>query len=346
MSKVTLREVAARARVSVSTVSLVLNDRDGGRVKPALSRRVRAAAEELGYAPNLLARGLRTSRTQTIGLISDRVASTPFAGRMLAGAQNAAWETGRLLLLVDSGGDVEMEQEAVGALVQRNVDALIYASMYHREVELPAVPAALPLVVLDARPAEDGPDVSWVVPDEEGGARAAVSALLDAGHTRIGYCTDTADVPAVHARLRSYRETLAERGVRPEPGLVSEVDGSDAEEGRRSAARLLSSPEPPTALFCYNDRMAMGAYRAAREFGLRIPEDLSVVGFDDQEHVADGLAPGLTTVALPHYEMGEWAARRVLEHLSGEAGVVTRHQRMPCPLVPRESVASPRVMRS
>ncbi len=346
MAKVTLRDVADRAKVSVSTVSLVLNGRDGGRVKPAVSKRVRKSAQELGYSPNLLARGLRTSQTQTIGLISDRVASTPFAGRMLAGAQNAAWDAGRLLLLVDTGGDAEMEQEAVRALAQRNVDALIYASMYHRVVELPTVPAELPLVVLDARPAADRPDLAWVVPDEAGGARAAVTALLDAGHTRIGYCSDAVDVPAVHERLRSFHETLTERGITAAPELVVQVDGSNAADGREAASRLLSLPEPPTALFCYNDRMAMGAYRAAREFGLRIPEDVSIVGFDDQEHVADGLAPGLTTVALPHYEMGVWAAEQVLATLTGGEQGEPNQRRMPCPLVSRESVAAPRTRRT
>ncbi|GAA4442833.1 LacI family DNA-binding transcriptional regulator [Actinokineospora soli] len=337
MGKVTMRDVADRARVSVSTVSLVLNGRDAGRVKPELCERVRRAAEELSYAPDLLARGLRTNQTHTVGLLSDRVASTPFAGRMLAGAQRTMWEHDRLLLLVDCAGDADVEKAAVGTLVQRNVDAMIYASMYHRVIDLPDVPADLPLVVLDARPAVDA-GVAWVVPDEEGGARAAITELLDAGHTRIGYLTDEADVPAVHLRLASVRATLAEAGLEP---LVSSTPDSNAAEGRTAAARLLALPDPPTALFCYNDRMAMGAYRAAREFGLRIPDDLSVVGFDDQEHVADGLAPGLTTVALPHYEMGVWAAERVLDLLSGKQIDDAQH-RMPCPIVRRESVAAPR----
>lgn len=338
MSKVTLRDVAARAQVSVATVSLVLNGNDVGRVKAELSRRVRQAAEDLQYAPNLVARGLRTSQTHTVGLISDRVASTPFAGRMLAGAQRTAWEHDRLLLLVDCAGDQEIEAAAVRTLVQRNVDALIFASMYHRELELPKVPLDLPLVVLDARPVGDRTDVSWVVPDEAGGARAAITELLDAGHTRIGYCTDAVDLPAVRERLASVRETLAAAGHPIADDLVSHIVGGNAAEGRQAAAALLSRPDRPTALFCYNDRMAMGAYRAARELGLRIPEDVSIVGFDDQEHVADGLAPGLTTVALPHYEMGVWAAQRVLGLLSGDKPEPAQ-QRMPCPLVRRESVA-------
>lgn len=344
MGRVTMRDVAARARVSVSTVSLVLNGRDGGRVKPAISKRVRRAAEELEYAPNLVARGLRTNQTHTIGLISDRVASTPFAGRMLAGAHDTAWESGRLLLLVDSGGDADVERAAIRTLVQRNVDALIYAPMYHRVVELPTVPDDLPLVLLDARPAdEERPDVAWVVPDEAGGVRAAVTELLEAGHRRIAYCTDAVDVPAVHERMRSFEDTMAAAGVPVDPRYIARMPDSNAADGREGAARLLALPEPPTAIFCFNDRMAMGAYRAARELGLRIPDDISIVGFDDQEHVADGLAPGLTTVALLHYDMGVWAARQVLSLLSGEEPDGPRQRRMPCPLVRRQSVAPPAI---
>ncbi|MGP3910651.1 LacI family DNA-binding transcriptional regulator [Nonomuraea sp. 10N515B] len=330
----TLKDVATRAGVSVSTVSLVMNGRDAGRVKPAIGERVRRAAAELGYAPNLLARSLRTRQTNTIGLLSDMVASTAFAGRMLKGAQEAAWEQGCLLLLIDTGGNAEMEQSAVQALVQRNVDALIYASMYHREIELPEIPEGLPLIVLDGRPVEG--DVDWVVPDERGGARAAVEHLMAAGHTRIGFCTIDDDIPAAHQRLEAYQDTLGEHF---EPSLVMRGTTGDVHSGQWAARELLSRPDRPTALFCYNDRVAMGAYRAARHLGLAVPGEVSIVGFDDQEHIADSLEPGLTTVALPHYEMGAWAASRLLSKAEGDA---TEHKLMPCPLVVRDSVAVPR----
>ncbi|MGI5291765.1 LacI family DNA-binding transcriptional regulator [Nonomuraea polychroma] len=330
----TLKDVATRAGVSVSTVSLVMNGRDAGRVKPAIGERVRRAAAELGYAPNLLARSLRTRQTNTIGLLSDMVASTPFAGRMLKGAQEAAWEQGCLLLLIDTGGHAEMEQSAVQALVQRNVDALIYASMYHREIELPEIPEGLPLIVLDGRPVEG--DFDWVVPDERGGARAAVEHLMAAGHTRIGFCTVDEDIPAAHQRLEGFRNTLGEHF---EPSLVTRGATGDVHTGQWTARELLSRPDRPTALFCYNDRVAMGAYRAARHLGLAVPDEVSIVGFDDQEYIADALEPGLTTVALPHYEMGAWAASRLLTRAEGDE---PEHKLMPCPLVVRDSVAVPR----
>ncbi|MGW7463363.1 LacI family DNA-binding transcriptional regulator [Streptomyces xantholiticus] len=338
---VTLKDVADRAGVSVSTVSLVINGREAGRVKPAVGRRVRQAAEELGYAPNLQARSLRTRQTNTIGLISDMVASTPFAGRMLAGAQDAAWQAGYLLLLIDTGGHAEMEQSAVQTLAQRNVDALIYASMYHREIELPEIPQGLPLVVLDGRPTGEPPLVDWVVPDERGGARAAVEFLIRAGHTRIGFCTVEEDVPAARERLAAYRETLQEHGLAYDPALVSRGATGDAHSGLRTARELLDRDDRPTALFCYNDRVAMGAYRAARHLGLSVPDDVSLVGFDDQEHVADALEPGLTTVALPHYDMGAWAVRRTLTRIGTEEAA-GKHLHMPCRLVTRDSVTVPR----
>ncbi|RVX40109.1 LacI family transcriptional regulator [Nonomuraea polychroma] len=330
----TLKDVATRAGVSVSTVSLVMNGRDAGRVKPAIGERVRRAAAELGYAPNLLARSLRTRQTNSIGLLSDMVASTPFAGRMLKGAQEAAWEQGCLLLLIDTGGHAEMEQSAVQALVQRNVDALIYASMYHREIELPEIPEGLPLIVLDGRPVEG--DFDWVVPDERGGARAAVEHLMAAGHTRIGFCTVDEDIPAAHQRLEGFRDTLGEHF---EPSLVMRGAAGDVHTGQWTARELLSRPDRPTALFCYNDRVAMGAYRAARHLGLAVPDEVSIVGFDDQEYIADALEPGLTTVALPHYEMGAWAASRLLTRAEGDE---REHKLMPCPLVVRDSVTVPR----
>ncbi|WP_188193193.1 LacI family DNA-binding transcriptional regulator [Nonomuraea sp. SYSU D8015] len=360
----TLKDVAERAGVSVSTVSLVLNGQDARRVKPAIGERVRQAADELGYAPNLLARSLRTRRTRTIGLLSDMVATTPFAGRMLKGAQETAWQAGYVLLLIDTGGVADLERSAVQALVQRNVDALVYACMYHREVEVPEIPEGLPVVVLDGRPTVaapgerrtsalgdgrrptpatgDGrtsaPAADWVVPDERGGARAAVEHLLAAGHRRIGFCTTGEDVPAARERLEAFAATL---GADFDPSLVVRGETGDVHGGARATAELLGRRDRPSALFCFNDRMAMGAYRAARAAGLSIPADLSVVGFDDQEHVADALDPALTTVALPHYEMGAWAARRALARAASAAPEPGgEHALMPCTLVVRDSVAA------
>jgi len=336
MPRTRIKDVAASAGVSVSTVSLVLNDVPGARVSQETRERVLAAARRLGYATNAIARSLRTQRTRTIGFISDVIATTPYAGRMIQGAQDAAWRAGHLLFLVNTGGDATLESHTVAALRAHQVDGIVYATMYHRELEVPAGLAQGPLVLLDARPVNRS--APFVVPDEEGGARAAVTELTDHGHRRIGFATDADPVPAARGRLAGYRCALRAAGLPEDPALVVTED-SDTAGGHRAVGRLLDLPDPPTAVFCFNDRMAMGAYRAVRERGLSVPGDVSVVGFDDQELIAAALSPGLTTVALPHYGMGEWAVETLLALVAADgAAAADRHVLMPCPLVRRDSV--------
>jgi LacI family transcriptional regulator len=336
----TLRDVAAKAGVSPSTVSLVLNGLDEGRIRPALSAHVREVADALGYFPDLLARGLRTRKTHTIGLLSDQVASVPFANSMLRGAQRVAQDEGFLLLLIDTDGDPAQEQAAARSLVQRNVDALIYASAWHRAVDLPAVPDRIPLIVLDGLPAAPDTNVDWVVPDERGGAETAVRHLIAAGHSRIGYCGVDEDIPAAHERFQGYLDALSTADLPFDPRLVVNASNSTTAAARPVAAELLSSADRPTAVFCFGDQLAFGFYQAAQRLGLHIPSDLSIVGFDNQHYVADALDPGLTTVQLPHRAMGEWAARRAIDLMDGDTGPRSRH-RQECVLVQRDSVGAP-----
>ena len=334
--KVSIRAVAAAAGVSVTTVSHVLNDVPGKRVSERTRELVRATAEQMGYRPNQLARQLRAQRSFTIGLISDEVVTTPYAGRMVLGAQEAASRRSWLLLLLNSGFDRDLERREIQALLAGRVDGVIYASMYHREVTVPDELKVVPTVLLDAR-ADDG-ELPSVVPDEVGGGYAATRELLRHGHRRIGFVTNEDDIPATRGRLAGYRSALQDAGVQPDLGLV--IGGDDrAPGGFAASSELLRRSDRPTALFCFNDRMAMGAYQAAAELGLRVPEDLSVIGFDDQEGVADGLRPGLTTMALPHYEMGSWAVTTLIERIEDPDQPATQ-ARLECPLVPRGSVAA------
>jgi LacI family transcriptional regulator len=335
-----IRDVAALAGVSPSTVSVVLNAVDGARVGEDTRRRVTEAAAALGYEPHPLARGLRTRRSQTIGFVSDVIATTPYAGQLIQGAQDAAWHAGMVLLLVNTGGDTELERHAIRSLQRRHVDGIVYASMHHRVVEVPQLRQDGPLVLLDARPARDS--VPYVVPDEVNGGAAAVTELLEHGHRRIGFVADGYDIPAVPGRLQGYRESLVRFGVPFDPALVVRGEPG-ANGGYRGVSRLLELPDPPTAVFCFTDSIAMGAYRAAAERGLRIPDDFSVVGFDDHPLIASSLAPGLTTVALPHYDMGVWAVQTLLGLIESPATTPDRplQMLMPCPLVRRDSVGPP-----
>ena len=334
----TLKQVAAEAGVSAATASLVLRGKAAGRASDDVASRVRDAAARLGYRPDLTARSLRTGSTQTLGLLSHDVATTPFAGRMLAGAQEAAWQRGWMVFIVDAGADANVKQRAIESFRQRNVDGLVYAEMYHQVVEAPQ--PGIPVVLLDCREAVPAGTVSSVVPDETACGYAAAKHLLDAGHRNIAYLAATDNSVARVLRAQGFELALAT--VPDAIGRTFWGSNSDAPGGREAMQQALQAEPRPTAVFCYTDRMAMGAYSAIAEAGLRIPEDISVVGFDNQPFLADALVPPLTSVELPHYEMGAWAVNKLIDVLESPEAPHHEQVRLAGPVVVRESVAPPR----
>jgi LacI family transcriptional regulator len=336
-TRVGIADVAAAAGVSISTVSVALNGVEGARISAETRERVRSTAESLGYTPNRLARGLRQRSSGIMGFLGENVATTPYAVRMILGAQEALRSAGRLMVLMDTGGDPALESREIMSLRQHQVDGILYASMFHRRVRLPDRLREVPVVLVDAE--TEDPAVSWVVPDEDAGARAAVGELVAHGHRRIGFVTNEDDIPATRLRLLGYEAAHAAAGIPADPTLVSAGPPS-TEGGYRVARALLDRADRPTGLFCFSDVMAMGAFRAATDAGLRIPDDLSIVGYDNLREVAVGLFPGLTTVELPHYEMGAWAARRLIE-LTSPTPPPAAHARLRGRLIRRESVTTP-----
>ena len=335
----TIKDVASLAGVSVTTVSHVLNEVPGKRIHPETRERVKVAAAELSYSPNRLAQGLRLQRTHTFGFVSDAIGATPFAGLAILGAQRAAAENGSLLMFMNTGLDPELEDREIRALLDRRVDGIVYASDYHRQVTFPASLRRTAAVLVDATSGD--PSIPSVVPDEVGGALSAVRELAQHGHREIGFLNNEDDIPASRLRLAGFKRGLAEIAMPFDPAMVI-YEKSDAAAGFRAASRLLDRTDRPTAVFCFNDRIAMGAYQAAADLGLRIPEDLSVVGFDNQEHIADGLRPGLTTLALPHYEMGQWAVQTLVDLVDSRGQQpAARAVTLPCRLVRRASVGPP-----
>lgn len=336
-----IRDVAELAGVSPSTVSVVLNSVQSARVKESTRTRIEEAAKALGYIPNGLARDLRTRSSKTIALVSDVIATTPYAGQLIQGAQEAAWRAGYLLMLVNTGGDEALEELAIRALRQQQVGGVLYATMFHRVLDLPQSLAGLPVVLLDAR--SNSPDVPSIIPDEINGAHGAMTELISEGHTRIAFIFDQNDGAAVSGRLAGYQSALAEHGIPFDRSLLTR-ETSNSAGGRRAALKVLGMPNPPTAIFAFNDQMAIGVYRAAHESGLLIPEGLSVIGFDNLAVISAELTPGLTTVALPHYEMGEAAAQRLLQLMDGtrETEAFENIEMIPCPLVRRGSVGPKR----
>lgn len=331
-----MKDVAELAGVSRTTVSFVINDRPDANIPQETRDKVLTAVAQLGYRPNALAQGLRAKQTHTIGFISDEIATTPFAGDMIQGAQDLAWEHNNIILLVNTGNNQDMKQTAADVMLQRQVDGIIYATMYHREVHPPESLKQVPTVLLDCFDAKH--TFPSVVPDEVLGGKQATEYLLQKGHRRIGFVCDFSPVQAKIGRLQGYQQALAQFGVDYDPDIVREGECFTS-GGYKAAMEIMQQPDPPTSLFCYNDRMAMGAYDALRKLGLSIPNDVAVVGFDNQELIAGHLYPTLTTMQLPHYDMGKWAAQHLLhliQHPEARQETTVQHI-MTCPLIERES---------
>ncbi|MDA3626112.1 LacI family DNA-binding transcriptional regulator [Saccharopolyspora sp. WRP15-2] len=331
----TSKDVARLAGVSHTAVSFMFNGRAEGNLSAATQERIRSAAAELGYRPDAVARGLRRRRTAMLGLVTDRIASSPFAGELLTGAMETAWEAGHLVLTVDSGGDPEKEAAAVDGLLDRRVDGIIYAAMSPYLASLPPGLNGTPVVLANCLPA-DGHHAA-VVPDDRAGGAVATRALLAAGHRRIAVVGGIDDI-ATGERLAGHRDALAAAGVAEGPVLHC---GGEISHGHAAALELLARDDRPTGIICYNDRVATGVLHAAARLALDVPGDLSIVGYDDQRFLAEHTTPPLTTVALPHHAMGKTAARLLLDAIGSGAAPKPEVLRLPCPLVERGSVARP-----
>ncbi|MGP9536464.1 LacI family DNA-binding transcriptional regulator [Brachybacterium sp. AOP43-C2-M15] len=346
----TSADVAALAGVSRATVSMVLNGRTAGTVAATTQQRVLEAAAELGYTRSAVAISLREQRTRTIGLITDEIATSPFAGRMARAASMAAARREYLVITVDLSLRDHSVSDAARLLAERQVDGLVYATMGRERVPLPQIPPGIPLVLLNCELEDDGDGASappTVVPDDYGGARRAARRLVETGHRRIVMLTGADGTVADVERQNGFRDELAAAGLTPR--IVP--TGWQMDDGYRETARLLAEEEPPTGLFCIRDRVAGGALQAAAVAGVEVPGGLSVIGFDDEDFFAERLTPALTTIALPHGEMGERAMSALLDLLEADGPEASgpdageRDSAGPgmrwvaeCPLVERDSV--------
>ena len=293
-TRVTSVDVARRAGVSQSTVSLVFSGKGRGRVSAATQETVRRCARELGYRPNVAAQALRLGTSRAVALLVPDV-TNPFFARVLRGAQRAAQEAGYTVALVDTGNDRRWEEQSFEALRAGPVDGYLLFEVMPPEGMAPDEH----VVLIESR----APRRSSVRFDSEGGAAAAFAHLLELGHRRIGHLAADFEAPTFHLREAARRRVLSEAGLDPDalPRAVTEITIDDA---RDAAGPLLD--EQPTAVFCDDDIVAAGLYLAARERGLRIPRDLSVIGFDDMDF-ARVLDPALTTVALDAELLGATA---------------------------------------
>lgn len=317
--RVTLAQVAGSAGVSVTTASYILNGRSAEmRISPETEARVLKAVAELGYRPNRAARSLRTRRTATFGLISDFIASGHFSGQMLTGASAEARRRDHVLLIGETGGDPELEDLLIEEMLDRQVDGLLFATVAATRIRVNPRLLTVPTVLLNCTDPDSG--LPSVLPDDRAGGATAASILLDAGiRDRIWVVGEDPfrEVVAGPERLAGVVERLDADGLRL-AGVIA-CDWS-VPEAYAAVAAWLATGERASGLVCLNDRVAMGAYQALAEAGLRIPEDVSVVSFDGSD-LAQWLRPAATSVALPFVELGRLAVQLLMEQPTRRGGI-------------------------
>ncbi len=332
-----MTDVARLAECSQSTVSVVLNNTSGIHISVSTRERVFAAARQLKYE---IARSSTVpgERPLQVAVIFDRIATSPEAVVAIDGVRESAWTTGHVVTVCETLDNPEMERRALDAVMHSETDLIIYATIMTRKVEVARrlYTAKPPVVLLNCY--SDDRAFPSVVPGEVAGGHRATEALIDAGHRRIAIITGEMWMDAARDRLKGYRQALATADIPYDPSLVREGNWQPS-AGYDQTNVLMELPRPPTAIFCSNDRMAVGCYEALKERGLSIPDDVSVIGYDDEE-VARHLSPPLTTLVLPHREMGRWAVER------GFAQSAAREKfpisKLECPLMERVSIAPPR----
>lgn len=327
---VTIKDIARVAGVSYGTVSRALND--SPRVKPETRIRIQRLAQEMGYEPSALGRGLATRRSKSLGVAVLDI-TDPFIAELVRAIDRVALDHGYSLILSHCGGDPERELAAIRLLRQRRADAIIVPDPRVADSLLLREPGDAPVVLINRRTYQYS-----VSTDNQAAARDAVRHLLSLGHTRIAYIGSCLNLTENPERLAGYQQALAEAGLAPPAEYLVEADGWP-EGGQRAMRRLLALPHPPSAVFCFNDLTALGAIEAVRSAGLRVPDDLSVAGFDDI-YLARYSSPPLTTVAQQSDRMARLAVEMALALIEGTP--LPTDTTLPGRLVVRQSTAPPR----
>lgn len=342
--RVTLRDVAEAAGVHPGTASRALNEATRSLVRAETVERVLAATDALGYKPNLLARSFKTRRTQSVGIVIPDI-NNPLFPPMVRGVEDRLFRGGYVSLLANTENDPERQERIFSGMVDRRVDGLVLATAARNDPALAALTEQGVPIVLINRVAE-GHVVSSVSVDDAAGIRMVVEHLRELGHERIGHVGGPQALSTGFARYSGFVASMAACGTPADPEAIAFARTFSIAEGERCATTFLARADRPSAIVAANDMLALGCYAAVEAAGLRCPEDVSVVGFNDMPFI-DRVSPPLTTVRIPHYEIGARAAELMVERIecpdvSVKAVLLAPH------LVVRASTAPapPRVARS
>lgn len=331
----TLRDVAEKANVHTSTASRALNERTQDMINPITVKRVRAAAAALGYQPNSLARGLKTRRTMTVGMVIPDL-TNPLFPPIVRGIEDRFRSSDYTLFLANTDQDPERERQIIAVMQARQVDGIIMATARREHPVLDELQRDdMPMVLVNR--VADLPQVSSVTADDHSGVGQAMRHLISLGHRRIAHIAGSQTTTTGVDRVTAYRYWLESAGIAHDEKLVAVADWFTEADGADACQELLDRGVDFTAILAANDLVALGCYQILRSVGRRVPEDVSIVGYNDIPftHAFD---PPLTSVRVPLYEVGQKTADLMLEHIQDEAAVHTSVRLMPR-LVIRRSTA-------
>ncbi len=332
---VNIKYIAQKTGLSNSTVSRVLNGKAKSyRISESTQKKVLQAVEEFNYIPNRLARGLKLNKTETLGLIIPDI-SNPFFADIARSIESEARKHGYTIILCDSTDSVEMEKELLQLMQARQVDGIVIAPVGTSDVHLREVSQkGMPVMVID-RSFPESP-LPFITSDNFKGAVEAVSYLINQGHTAIACIQGIADSHPNKQRVKGYQQALAEAGI---PYRDEFVAGSQfsKENGYRQAKNLFDLNHPPTAIFALSNLISLGVLEAAREKGKQIPEDVSLISFDEQPYSAY-LGTPMSTIDQQKHEIGKLAIMHLLEMIKNEKPLSDIKIYIPTKLIKRDSV--------
>lgn len=340
MKPATLADVAKVAGVSVSLVSLVMSGKASNRCSAKTEENIKAVAKDLGYRANRLARSLKEQQTRTIGLLSVEAAVTPYAFEMLLAAQRTARSNDYDLLFVEVENDPKLIDEALELMSEHQVTGVLVASSFHREIELQE--CNLPERLVFANCYSSVGEYSTYIPAEYESFSQVLDLLGAAGHKHVGLIIDEYPWPAVIGRTKAFYDAAERYGWEKAVERIFQVADTRGQNGYQATLEMMRKDPAITAIACYNDSVALGAYQAMHELELAIPQQVSVVGFDDVELISDGVRPGLTTVRLPHYAMGKEAVEQLIRICEESDENPKKVVEIRGELVVRDSVSFPR----